>query len=861
MKGNNYVFEKDVTELETVRQRWLGFLTGGDFEDYSLGDDDVKRYIEIIDIKACNQYAKLVGWENQNTNGRTYIFEDLGMSGDRTGTGDSAKDTSSQVTLTYDRLKLIAQVYATVGSKYYQDSVVLQKIIDALDIMYNNNHYSPGSYIDINLDTPAFWGNWYDWEIGIQLRYLDLIMFIYDDLKGMSSSVTNSETGAPYENRLIQFLDVSKMATDYSINRTFSGVLLTGANRVWKGSVLMELAVMLGDGDKITEVKGELNEVFWLVTTGDGFYADGSFIQHDFYSYTGGYGKAYIAIIAPLMYIMNDTEWKISYDDNAEKIFYQMVFDAYEPFIYNGVMMDMVRCREVARFNGQDFISGSQVLRAIIIISEVMEAADKIKAQEMIKYMISDDLTRTQVFTDPTEYFLEYYVSAFAMMVGKNILGDSSITPRNGLILHKTYASMDRILHLGKNYGFGIAMFSDRIHNFELTNQEPLRGWHLADGATYIYNGDRVKYSNGYWASVDHARLPGTTVERVPYGDSYSSNGVRPGTSSFVQGAGRKNTYGYAGGVNLGDYGIAAMQYQGLGLDNTVDPANDVRVNKSWFMFEDMIVALGSGITSGTGQLVETIVENYKIKDDNSNVLTINGDVVTDSAEASGTKNNVNYIHLEGNSVDGTSDTGYYFPTNPDIKVLRKQESKPWTVMCTYEKFRSDEIETHNYQTIWFNHGANPTDDTYQYVILPVKTEVETAEFARNPTIEIVENTTDAQSVKSDYLNILGINYIKDQIYTVSGITSSAQACIMVKETETEVEISISEPTQNKSSLTIDLNLDEWNFKIADIISQDDEISVSYPDTLTVRLTVDTTMRSGKSYHIAIEKGKAKNFV
>ena len=71
---------------------------------------------------------------------------------------------------------------------------------------------------------------------------------------------------------------------------------------------------------------------------------------------------------------------------------------------------------------------------------------------------------------------------------------------------------MDRVVHLGAGYGFGLSLCSSRIANFESINGENLRGWFTGDGLTTLYNADLNAFGDSYWATVDHYRLPGVTV-------------------------------------------------------------------------------------------------------------------------------------------------------------------------------------------------------------------------------------------------------------------------------------------------------------------------------------------------------------
>ena len=70
--------------------------------------------------------------------------------------------------------------------------------------------------------------------------------------------------------------------------------------------------------------------------------------------------------------------------------------------------------------------------------------------------------------------------------------------------------------------------------------------------------------------------------------------------------------------------------------------------NKSWFMFNDVIVALGSGnkkYNSTDNKPVETIVEQRKLLKDNSNESTIDGEQKTGML-AEESIENPNWIHL-----------------------------------------------------------------------------------------------------------------------------------------------------------------------------------------------------------------------
>ena len=86
-------------------------------------------------------------------------------------------------------------------------------------------------------------------------------------------------------------------------------------------------------------------------------------------------------------------------------------------------------------------------------------------------------------------------------------------------------------------------------------------------------------------------RLPGTTVDRS------LTRAQDPPYSWFMPES--KNPCAFAGGVQIGYFGIVGMEYLGQGKHNE----RNLAVKKSWFFLGDEIVCLGSGLRcADTGQ-------------------------------------------------------------------------------------------------------------------------------------------------------------------------------------------------------------------------------------------------------------------
>ncbi|WP_187274112.1 polysaccharide lyase family 8 super-sandwich domain-containing protein [Paenibacillus sp. N3.4] len=788
-------------EFDVLREKWFYQITGG--RDFDVNDVDIKTYIrDNVDAKADDTYIGFVKADIQNgIDKRAYIWPDLPMvaqiANDRTA--------SSQITLTYDRLKTLALAYNTRGSKYYHQEELKTDIIKALDWMYyEGRRYNESPYIGKlskpqNATTP--YGNWYDWEIGTPLRYLDTIILMYDELTPK------------------QILDFMKPLDRFSPNVGNN----TGANRVWKAGIVAESGIIQKMASKLVHAKGAMVEAFTLVKSGDGFYSDGSFIQHSYYPYTGGYGKALLVTVAPLMAVLHGSTWELSYPDHLEQKFYDMVFEAYEPFIYNGVMMDMVRNREISRAGGQDHITGRQIIRALITMSGVLPAGQKERSLSMLKYFIEHD-TEKQIYNDPIGWFLEYYVALPHILEAKKILADNSISSRGELIKQKRFPSMDRVVHLRPGFAFGLAMYSDRVRTYEVVNEEGFNMWHTADGMTYLYNADVKRYSDDFWGTVDHSRLAGTTIGQI----ANPANNYRSGTAN-------PNTW--VGGTDIsGLYGVSGMQLK-----------NEADSKKSWFMFDDEIVALGSGITSTAGVPIETIVENVKIKDDASNPIVINGVNIPTDLGATKVNENVKWMHIAGN-VAG-SDVGYYFPTPTSLTGKKETRTQSWLLMNTYEKFKDPNPRTKSFATFWFDHGNNPVNAAYDYVLLPGKSVEETKAYSQHPDISIVENSQNAHAVKKSKLGLFAANFWNDIEYQVGNVKVDKKASVMVKESGGKVDISVSDPTQkNTGSIIVEVDA-----ATGDVISKDDEITV-LQSAPTLKIQVDVKGKAGQTLHIQLRK-------
>ncbi|MES2263009.1 MAG: polysaccharide lyase family 8 super-sandwich domain-containing protein [Pseudomonadota bacterium] len=759
-------------EYDTLRASWLAQLTGG--TAINTADPDIAAQTATLTANA------QAHWSTMNTAaGRTALWSDL-----------ATWSASTTVTTSYSRLYAMALAYATTGSTLQGNAALGAAIVSALDWM-QANHYGAGI---------AKYNNWWDWEIGSPQYLNDIMVLMYDQL-----------SAAQRANYLA--------AIDYycpdPTKRTGTTLVETGANRLDKAAVVALRGVLGKSSVKLAQARDAISQALLYVTSGDGFYKDGSFIQHTNVAYTGSYGLVMIADISRLFYLLNGSTWAVT-DPNAANV-YDWVANGYKPFVYQGAMMDAVRGRAISRQASGDHDAGRSLTVSLARLAQGAPASEAASLRSTVKHWMQRDTS-----------FANYYANLNLYDIAnlKAILGDAAVTPDPEQIQTHVFASMDRVLHSYPGYSASVAMFSNRIAAFESGNGENIKGWFTGIGMTYLYNADLAQFSADYWPTVDQKRLPGTTTD--------GSGSGTPG--SF---ANYPNLYSWVGGSEVDNlHATAGMQFSLSKSTGTT-----LQGKKSWFLFGDKIIALGSNIGNTDGRSVETIVENRKLNAAGNNALTINGIAMPTSAGWSATSSNVQWAHLAG-SVAGSS-IGYYFPTPASVAGLRETRSGNWQAINTGQ---SAATVSNSYLSLALNHGAAPVNASYAYVVLPNLTTAQMASFAASPTVSILENSADAHAAKDSQAGVVGVNFWNDAAKTVYDngapyLSSNKKASVTTRQAGSEMHIGVADPTQaNTGSINIELQRSAWQ-----LISADPGVTVTQMSP-TIKLTVNVNGSAGKTY-------------
>jgi hyaluronate lyase len=678
----------------------------------------------------------------------------------------------------YSRLLDMATAYSLEGSSLKGNAALLSDILFGLDWMHGHLYTGVGSES----------GNWYAWEIAGPTALVDILNLVYGHLSATQ-------------------LDNNLNAIDHYV----PNVDMTAANLADKAFIVAMRGALGNNATKLQDASSGVIPAL-ANTTGtphlDGFYSDGSFIQHMVQPYNGHYGKAYLDAMADIIYVLSGSPWQVN-DPNVH-LLYQRPYDSFEPLIYNNEFMDMVRGRAVAMY-GQTDLNGT--MGAIWGVTRLSQFAPTANARDF-KAMVKGWVQNSPGGVSYNDVSTAQAISA--------ILGDNTISPRPNVPTNKQYSSMDRVVHRRPTYALGLAMTSPRIANYECILGTNLKGWHTSEGATYLYlndSTDQSYYANGYWAAIDQTLIPGTTVDSTPRADC----SLEASTTSA----------GSAGGTSVGQYGVAGMDFHAVGSNLTA--------KKSWFMFDDEVVALGAGIhDTVNGGNVHTVVED-RVLADPAAALVVDNTAELTTMPSHATIPNVRWAYLAGTG-------GYYFPQHPQLVMKRLTRSGNWKDVKTNNP---DITETKPLLQIIVDHGTPPVGGSYEYVLLPGADRTATSSYAASPDIAVLENSSTAQAVSEHTLSATGAMLWTSAAHSVGGITvTNGPAAVFLKDSTGTFTVSVADPTHDNTG-KIKVTVAKGASSVSSISPG---ITVSSMTNSAVTFSVDVNASFGRTFTVVFKK-------
>jgi len=480
---------------------------------------------------------------------------------------EETKDNIVKIKVLYAKLLLLCKGYYIKGTKYYSDESVVKFIEEKIE-KFRNYFYNLNSVEHTN---------WWQWEIGIPFTMNDIFMLMKGKIKD-EIIVENLKTSR-------YFQPDPRYSGNNPVAIHPSGKplrLSTGGNRVDTVKISLFRGILLEDEGEIKLALESLPEV-WEYNEkerGEGFYRDGSFIQHEAIPYAGGYGEVLLSGIGEILYVISNSE----YTSVVKKVddLYEIILNSFEPFFYNGSFTDMLSGRGIDRANNSDSVIGHRILNDILVVSSIFED-DKCKKLE--------DIVLREIVKYGAKKYLEEEKSPFLYKKLTDLLEkyrEQEIEKYSNSI--KVCNKMARVMKREEKYAFGIAMHSSTIGNYEAMNGENLKGWYTGDGAYYLYAG--VNDYKDYWRDVDYYYIPGTTEIKM---DMEGLDAQRNFESSFVE---DKVAYG----ISEGENGLVAMEF--------LNWNEKLKSRKSWALIDSKIIFIETDIESE--EKVYTTIFNRK---------------------------------------------------------------------------------------------------------------------------------------------------------------------------------------------------------------------------------------------------------
>ena len=776
-------------QYEEMRSRWTDRLTGNgssitDDEDFqtsmeSMAQDAEEATENMADIPADGSHVDA-------------LWSDLDLEIKYVATSDASY--TEDLNTAYTRLQAMATAYAAENCRLYHDEDLKERILYALEWLYDNGYNE-----NYNVEKQLY-GNWWHWEIGIPQALGSTVILMYEDL--------SQEQIDKFYATLYRFNQDPTVV--YKV-QGWGTMEMTSAN-LMDTSLVAALRSAIGNTqDGIGAAVNALGTVTGFVTDGDGFYEDGSCIQHSNLAYTGGYGLTLLKGIERILLLSNDTAWQASADD-LESV-YTWIWEGYRPLFADGAMMDMVSGRSIARPSHTELETGRGILEAVVLLAD---GAPEDRKEQLLSF------AKKQVLAGAENLDTFYSgMEASSMIAAKQLAADDSIEADDGTPYTKIFGSMDKAAVHRDGYTLGISMFSSRTGNFEYMNKENTKGWHISDGALFLYNGDTGQFSNNYWNTIDPHRLPGITTDHTE-GTNYES------------GLAYTSDRDYAGGSSVDDlYATVAMDFHGQNTDLTA--------KKAWFAFDDEVVALGTDI-SGITKDTETIIENKQIRDDGSNTLVVDGEEAQAELGESGAAG-AEYAWIEGNN--GTDSIGYYFPEGEDLEIKREARTGSFQDIngAVADGAAGSEDVTRDYLSLAVSHGDGAED--YAYVLLPGRTEEETAEYASGSEIEIISNTAEVQAAVDRSSGASGYQFWTAA--SAGNVSADQASSVTMKEEDGTLKLGVSDPSQTQDSVTIHVS----GYKNLQYVDGDQEVSVNVTAD-GADITVDTSAAAGESFELTL---------
>ncbi|AJP22991.1 TPA: polysaccharide lyase 8 family protein [Staphylococcus aureus] len=754
-------------DYEKLKKTWLDINYG--YIQYDENNQDMKKKFDATEKEATNLLSSM-----KTESDRTYLWSGA----------ENFETNSSHMTRTYRNIEKIAEAMKHKNTKLKTDENKT-KVKDALEWLHKNAYgKEPDKKLkELSENFTKTTGkntnlNWWDYEIGTPKSLTNTLILLNGDISidEKKKYTAPIKTFAPESDKILSSVGKAEPAK--------------GGNLVDISKVKLLESIIEEDATMMKDSIDSFNKVFTYVqsnATGkdrNGFYKDGSYIDHQDVPYTGAYGVVLLEGISQMMPMIKESPFKTTQDNTTLS---NWIDEGFMPLIYKGEMMDLSRGRAISRENETSHTASATVMKSLLRLSDTMDESTKTRYKQIVKTSVNSDSSYNQ------NDYLNSYSDIDKM---KKLMDDSTISKNDLTQQLKIYNDMDRVTYHNKDldFAFGLSMTSKNVARYESINNENLKGWHTGAGMSYLYNSDVKHYRDNFWATADMTRLPGTTT----LNDMPSTN--------------TKNDKSFVGGTKLNN------NYASIGMDFE-NQDKTLTAKKSYFILNDKIVFIGTGIKSTvSSKNPVTTVENRKA----------NGyKLYTDDIETTTSNDNTqetNSVFLE--SSDTKKNIGYRFLDKPKITVNKETLTGKWSDI---NKNQSNTQKNDNYYEITQTHSTS--DSKYAYVLYPGLSK---SDFkSKNNNVSIVKQDEDFHVIKDNYGVFAGVNYSDStKTFDINGTKVEVKAkgmFIFKKKDDNTYECNFYNPESTNSTSNIESKISVTGYTITNkSVANSNETSVNF---------------------------------
>ncbi|MFD9903052.1 polysaccharide lyase family 8 super-sandwich domain-containing protein [Streptomyces sp. NPDC059063] len=697
-------------------------------------------------------------------------------------------------------IALATRTPGSPASDLYQNAAVQRRVIDGLGWLHER-YYGDQS--------KGYYGNWFHWEIGISQHISKTLVLLADEAAAHRPDLVRTyvasmdaylRNGVDGDVNLDSRFHTGANLADITTNRILQGALLGDDARVRKALT-----------DQLT-VFATIDPYHLKHGVTDGYYADGSFLQHSSVAYTGSYGKGLLSRVVQTLTFLDGTGF--AHGEELVPVVLRWVRDGFAPVIFEGWMMEIVKGRAVSRTDS-GYADVGVVVEAVVDLAALARGADAAALRGYAKYVG----TTSRVPFDPGRF-----VSPVSMVRYADIAGDASVPPAdlNPAARSVAFNAMDRTVHRRPGYAFALARSSDRISKYEYMNGENLLPWFQGEGAHYLYlaGQDQTRaFGVDYFTVVSPYALAGVTApvearRTIPelYGKPYYDNPGHP--LNFTPSSESQNKYVYfprgthafSGGAVLGAYGAAGMvQSDDVPYrDRALLPRDFVTyrnasATKSWFLFDEEVVVLAAGVGDGAGRAVSTAVD-ARIAAPGDQVSLVGA--LRDGRPWSGTGvGDLRWLRY-ADSAQGTA-VGYVFLDTPPVRVALDEVTRSRRVVRTANP---DTVVTRQVFGVHVDQvpGAGPV--RLAYALVPHAGERALRAYDDGP-VRVLANSRTAQAVSHAGLGLTALNAFTPGRHDVGRLRVDGPASVLVRTRgrrgDGRTAVAVSDPTMDRDGVGV----------------------------------------------------------